>query len=51
MKMIFGSISFITILYLVTGTDLEIFFILIFLGLFIMKKLPTTTFQHHLEYE
>jgi len=36
-KLTFGSIVLIIILFLTTGTDLEIFFILIFLGLFIMK--------------
>jgi hypothetical protein len=36
-KVTFGSIALITILFLITGTDLEIFLILIFLGLFIMK--------------
>lgn len=36
-KVTFGSIVLIIILFLTTGTDLEIFLILIFLGLFIMK--------------
>jgi hypothetical protein len=36
-KVTLGSIMLIIILFLISGTDLELFFILIFLGLFIMK--------------
>ena len=39
MKITFGSIIFIVLLSLATGTDLEIFLILIFLGVLITKTL------------